>query len=254
MKKAISLLFFSIFLSHSLVAQTPPVKQIRTQQQAWLGYFNQTRLSNRWGIWMDLHARRTDDFLDRWSTLIVRPGLTYYVSDQVRLTVGYAHARLYPALPPANGADPLVRSEHRLWQQINWLGHFKRLHLNQWIRAEERYIRKTAGNALADEYGFNYRFRYMITVQVPFKGDAPKPGVPNFVIQDEIHVNAGKQIIYNYFDQNRFFVGFSYPFTKSFSAQVGYMNLFQQQASGNNFVNNHAVRLFLFHNLNLTKP
>ncbi|KAA9340434.1 DUF2490 domain-containing protein [Larkinella humicola] len=244
------LLLFALATQHDLTAQILPTKQVRTQQQAWLGYFNQTRLSNRWGIWLDLHARRTDDFLDRWSTLIVRPGLTYYVSDQVRLTVGYAHARLYPALPPTNGADPLVRPEHRFWQQINWQGHFKRLHLNQWIRAEERNVRKTLGNELADGYSFNYRFRYMITVQVPLKGDTPKPGVPNFVVQDEIHINAGRHITYNYFDQNRFFVGLAYPFSKTFTAQLGYMNLFQQQTSGTNFVNNHTIRLFLFHNLN----
>ncbi|WP_165840993.1 DUF2490 domain-containing protein [Larkinella punicea] len=108
----------------------------------------------------------------------MRPGLTYYVSDQVRFTAGYAYARLYPALPPTPGADPLVRPEHRFWQQINWQGHFKRLHLNQWIRAEERNVRKTLGNELADGYSFNYRFRYMITVQVPLKGDTPNPVFP----------------------------------------------------------------------------
>ncbi|GAB3905574.1 hypothetical protein GCM10028803_36630 [Larkinella knui] len=248
------LLLVGITVHFELTAQTVPTKQVRTQQQAWLGYFNQTRLSNRWGIWLDLHARRTDHFLDRWSTLIVRPGITYYVSDQIRLTAGYAYVRLYPAVAPIGDADPLVRPEHRLWQQVNWQSHYKRLHLNQWIRLEERNIHKTLGTELADGYTFNFRFRYMITVQVPLKGDTPKPGVPNFVLQDEIHINAGKQITYNYFDQNRFFVGLAYPFSKTFTAQLGYMNLYQQQASGNAFVNNHAIRLFLFHNLNLTKP
>ncbi|WP_262891299.1 DUF2490 domain-containing protein [Spirosoma utsteinense] len=63
----------------------------------------------------------------------------------------------------------------------------------------------------------------------------------------------GKQITYNYFDQNRFFMGFSYPFSKSLTEQAGYRNLFQQQATGNVFVNNHVARLLLFHTLDLRR-
>ncbi|WP_285544935.1 hypothetical protein [Dyadobacter frigoris] len=39
-------------------------KQINKQSGVWLGYFNQTRLTDKWGIWLDLHARRTE-FSDR---------------------------------------------------------------------------------------------------------------------------------------------------------------------------------------------
>ena len=32
-------------------------------------------------------------------------------------------------------------------------------------------------------------------------------------------------------------------------ALVGYMNVYQQEASGNNYFSTHAIRLFVFHSL-----
>ncbi|GAA4399442.1 DUF2490 domain-containing protein [Nibrella viscosa] len=248
MKKHV-LILLTLVLSTQVQAQTIPAKIVNPQQQLWVAYFNQIRFSNRWGFWLDVHARRTGDFIERWSTQIFRPGITYYLSDQVRLTAGYAYVLHYPQ---TDGVA--VRPEHRPWQQINWSGRFGKLHTNQWIRLEERYNRRMNGNELGEGYRFNYRFRYNLTVQVPLKGDRIQPGVLNFAMQDELHVNAGRQITYNYFDQNRLFIGLAYPFTKSFLAQFGYMNVFVQQPVGNVFTNNHTIRLFLFHNLDFRQP
>lgn len=62
-------------------------KQVNKHSGVWLGYFNQTRISDKWGFWLDLYARRTD-FLDRWATQIIRPGITYYANDDLRFTAG----------------------------------------------------------------------------------------------------------------------------------------------------------------------
>jgi hypothetical protein len=243
MKKGVPFLFF-VFISQSIVGQT--IKTVQQQEQAWLGYTNQTRLSTKWGIWGEVHLRRTD-FLARWNQTLYRAGLTYYVADNVRLTAGYAYIGAY--LAPSG----IVRPEHRPWQQVWWTSRSGRLNLTQWVRSEQRFNHRVMGDQLANGYGFNWRLRYNIMLQIPLKGEAMQPGVPNFVVQNETFVNLGKQITYNYFDQNRFFVGLSYPFSKSFTAQAGYMNLFQQQATGNVFANNHVARLFLFHNLDLRK-
>lgn len=233
-----------LLLAVELPAQT--TKTVVNQQQAWFGYLNQTRFSDQWGLWAELHLRRTD-FLDRWNQHLVRAGLTYFLADNVRLTAGYAYigSYLYPS--------GIVRPEHRPWQQIWWTGRSGRLNLLQWLRTEQRFNHQIKGDQLDTGYGFNWRIRYNIMLQIPFKGQTIQPGVPNIVIQNEAFVNFGKQITYNYFDQNRFFVGMSYPFSRSLMAQAGYMNLFQQQASGNVFTNNHVARLFLFHTVDLRK-
>ena len=36
-------------------AQAPVEKEIHNREQLWVGYFNQTRLSKRWGFWLDVH-------------------------------------------------------------------------------------------------------------------------------------------------------------------------------------------------------
>lgn len=223
-------------------------KEVINRNQVWLGYLNQTRLTNKFSLWLDVHARRTD-FLDRWATTIVRPGLTYHVSENVRLTAGYA----YVAHWPAQETQETIRPEHRLWQQVNWNSKSRKLYLNQWVRLEERFNRNLQNDALQAGYHFNYRVRYLLALLLPLRGEAIEPGVPFAVLNDEIHLNFGKKITYNYFDQNRFFVGLGYPFRKNLNAQLGYMNLFQQLPAGNRFYNTHTLRLFVFHTLDLRK-
>src|SRR5688572_11050952 len=65
-----------IFLYITVTAQT---KQTESVQQVWLGYFNQTRFNNKWGLWADLHLRSKEDFVTDVSQSIIRLGLTYYL-------------------------------------------------------------------------------------------------------------------------------------------------------------------------------
>jgi hypothetical protein len=231
-----------------LKAQTQPApKQIHEQGQVWLGYFNQTRLSEKFSLWVDVHARRTD-LLDRWSTMLVRPGITYHLPHHINFTAGYAYISHYPA-----AGLQTIRPEHRSWQQLSWTRRAKKLQMLQWVRFEQRFNRKVANDALVEGYNFNYRLRYLLSIFIPLKGDFIEAGTPFFAFNNEIHINAGKQITYNYFDQNRFFVGFGYQFSKTLNAQLGYMNLFQQLPAGNRFNNNHTIRLFFFNNIDLRK-
>lgn len=226
-------------------------KQISIEEQVWLGYFNQTRLSNKWGVWTDVHVRTKDNFFNNLSQAMIRPGITYYLSNDAKLTLGYAFINHFPADNHRNISQP----EHRPWQQFQWHSKYPRIKLMQWFRGEERFRRKILNdNELADGYSFNFRFRYNILSQFALNRKEPfKPGSFSFVLSDEVFVNAGKQITYNVFDQNRFFAGFHYHVNKHDNLQFGYMNLFQQQAAGNKYRNVHVARVFYFHTLDLRK-
>lgn len=218
-----------------------------TRQQVWTGYFNQTRFTQRSGIWLDLQMR-LHDFVDQKSLSIARLGYTYFVSDQFRLTAGYGlitHYALLPGIPDA--------PENRLWQQVQWFEQKKRVSLSQYFRVEERFVRRISNGELADESIFSWRFRYNFAVTIPLKGERVAAGVPFIFLNDELHVNAGKNIVNNYFDQNRAFAGVGYQFTSSLNAQIGYLYVFQQLASGNQYIHTNAIRLFVFHNLNFRK-
>src|SRR5262249_47300272 len=100
---------------------------------------------------------------------------------------------------------------------------------------------------------FNYRIRYNFSLAFPLGEKGFQPQGLSFLISDEILVNFGKQIVNNYFDQNRFFIGFSYQTNKNDNLQIGYMNLFQQLAAGNQYKSVNVIRIFYFHNPDLRK-
>jgi hypothetical protein len=246
--------FTLLLLLHAfLLVQLPGLAQDKTTttyEQTWLAYFNQTRFSNNWGLWADFHLRTKDDFVEGLSTGIIRLGLTYYVQDQVKATFGYAYVNHFPADNHKNISQP----EHRPWQQLQWHGGSKRLKTMQYLRLEERFRRKILNDdELAEGYNFNFRIRYNYMIQGAIGNRPFKKGSFSWVLNDELHINFGDQIVYNYFDQNRLFAGFHYFVTEQAYLQFGYMNVFQQTAEGNKYRNIHALRLFFFHNLDLRK-
>jgi hypothetical protein len=225
-------------------------KQTTHVQQIWLAYFNQTRFSDKWGLWADFHLRTKEDFTDDLSSGIARVGLTYYLNDNTKLTAGYSYVNHFPA---DNHAD-ISRPEHRPWQQVQWHTKYPKVRLMQYLRLEERYRRKVVSNdQLGDGYNFNYRLRYNFFFNVPLSRKAFAPKTLSFIANDEVHVNFGEEVVYNYFDQNRLFLGLGYHLNAHDHLQFGYMNVFQQLAAGNRYRTTHVIRLFYIHNLDLRK-
>ena len=246
MKKIYVLLIGFVMLVQAGFSQ----KQTTTVQQLWLAYCNQTRLSEKWGLWGDFHLRTEEDFVKGLSSAIARVGLMYYLNDNTKLTVGYAYINHFPADNHANVSRP----EHRPWQQLHWHTRSSKIRLMQWIRLEERFRRKVLNeDELAEGYNFNYRARYNFFVTGPLSKKAFAKGTFSWVLNDEVHVNFGKEIVYNYFDQNRFFAGLGYHVNSHDNIQFGYMNVFQQLAAGNKYKAIHGARIFYFHNLDLRK-
>lgn len=218
-------------------------KQIGEREQTWIGYFNQSRFTAKSGVWADMHFRWTDQFIKEKTFSIVRVGYIYYAGDQIRITAGYAYAARY--------SQQGVRyvPEHRPWQQLQWLQQRKGLNVSQAFRIEQRFRGKVEDGELSGEYIFNWRFRYNFSFTIPLKGRALKPKTPFLLFSDEIHINAGKNIIYNYFDQNRFFAGIGYQFTPQLNAHLGHLFIFQHESTPGRYLHIHALRLFVIHNL-----
>lgn len=218
-------------------------------QQVWLGYFNQTRLTDKFGFWVDLQLRTKEDFFDNLSVSLNRFGLTYYLTDNTKLTAGYAYVVAYP-----EDNRKVSIPEHRPWQQVQWNTKYGKKRMMQWIRLDERYRRRLLNDStLADAYSFNYKLRYNLFYDIPLSRKGIVPKALSFVINDEVHINFGRQIVLNTFDQNRFYLGFKYQLSEHSNLQLGYMNVFQQLAAGNRYRSVNAARLFFFQNLDLRK-
>lgn len=219
-------------------------KHIHDREQLWLGYFNQTRLTNKIGLWFDMHYRMTDNFVDRPFQVLLRPALTYFIKDNLRINVGYAFAEHFPI----KGMNT-PRTEHRPWQQVWWNQRPRGVTTIQSIRLEQRYNEKITDDTKQEGYHYNFRVRYNFSFLIPLKGQELTPRSSFLSISDEIFLNFGDAILYNTFDQNRLFAGFGYQLTSHLNAQLGYMNVYQQEASGNKYWSTHAIRLFVYHSL-----
>jgi hypothetical protein len=244
-KNLVFLIFCTLTVSAVFGQQTKTTTDV---QQIWFGYFNQTRLTDKVGLSTDLHLRTKEGFVNNFSQSIARLGVTYYVTDNTKLTAGYAYVSTYGA----EGHTNITQPEHRLWQQVQWHTRYNKNRMMQGVRLEERYRHKILNDStLASGYNFNYKLRYNLFYEIPF---SQKPDNKfSFVLNDEIHINFGKEIMYNYFDQNRFFAGLKFNTSKQDNIQLGYMNQFQQLASGNRYRNNHVIRLFYFQNVDWRK-
>lgn len=237
--------FFFLFLSAAGFSQT---KEFETREQTWLGYFNQTRFTDKSGLWVDLHFRMNNNFVNETALTIARAGYIYYLTNNTRLSSGYAYITHYGLTTGAPNVP-----EHRPWQQIQWYEKKSWYMLMQYFRLEERFRRKVSDNELVSGYNFSYRIRYNISMTIPLKGKEVAPRVPFLFLNDEVHISFGKEVVNNYFDQNRLFAGVGYQFTPMLNAQLGYLYVFQQLPAGNRYINTNAVRFFVFHNLDFRK-
>jgi hypothetical protein len=167
----------------------------------------------------------------------------------LKLTAGYGYISHY-----SQGSSTLIIPEHRPWQQVQWHTKYGRNRTMQYIRLEERFRRKpTADSVNFSGHNFNWRLRYNFLWQIPLVRSAIDKGDFSFILSDEAHVAFGKEIVYNYFDQNRFFAGFAYHLNPIDNIQLGYLNVFQQLPAGNRYRTIHAGRIAYFHNLDLRK-
>ncbi len=237
------LLWCSLVLAPGILSAQ---KTVTEDEQSWFAVLNQTRLSERWGIWFDAHLRFREDFAKEPSVFIGRIGPTFYLTNDVRFTAAYAFVNFFPD----NTHPDVSRPEHRPWQQVQWFTNIQKSRLMQWVRLEQRFRRKLDRNgSLAEGYDFNWRVRLNGVLSVPLTKRGLGPGGLQWILNDELMVNFGDQIRYNYFDQNRFFTGLAWQTAKNSQLQVGYLNVFLQSAAGDRFSNAHAVRVFYFHNL-----
>jgi hypothetical protein len=231
------LFFLSLLIIHSsLSAQR--TREVQTQNHVWTSINSQMRVSNKWSIAADLHVRRTN-FLQSNSFFLVRTGVLYSITKQLSAGAGYAHMWL------ANQKDAteLFSNENRLHQQLLLNQKIGKTQLIQRLRIEERWQQKVLNFIPVDEIRYTTRFRYLLSLNIPVSTNKK---VPSFALADELMLHAGKDIVYNYFDQNRLFAGIREQVNSSLSFDFGYMYVWQQKLSGYQYSRNHTVRLFFY--------
>jgi hypothetical protein len=164
------------------------------------------------------------------------------------LTAGYA--RLWLSAPVAEG---LPRAERRPWAQLvvnHKVGPCLRM-ANR-IRYDMRFRQNLEAGMPLDDFGFNHRLRFLVSMRWPLQGYEIKGGTPFINLTNEVLVNFGEQIVYNHFDQNRLWLTLGWQL-RNLTLQSGYMNRFVQLPQGNAYQRNHTLLFWLTWNFDLRK-
>ncbi|HSF44692.1 MAG TPA: DUF2490 domain-containing protein [Chitinophagaceae bacterium] len=246
--KVLFILLAMMVLSRYTSGQSRKIYQ--HYEQIWFQYFNQTRISEKWGLWFDAGYRTKDDLVKGTSTLLARVGAIYYLNQGTRLMGGYAFFNAYPLEDTIKIAQP----EHRLWQQVQFQVEHPKLTMTNSIRFEQRWRQKiVAPDKYDNAFNFNYRLRFGINLQYPLRHKKNEKGDLSLVFGDEVMLNFGQQIVYNYLDQNRLFGGFKYYFNPDNSLVMLYMNSYSQTNVRALYRVFNVVRLSYLHNINVRK-
>ncbi|MEO6546993.1 MAG: DUF2490 domain-containing protein [Ferruginibacter sp.] len=220
------------------VAQTKN-KEINLQSQSWFSVNSTSRLSNKFGVIADLHMRR-NNFTARPSFYFVRVGASYWIKENITAVLGYGNMWVAPSTTNWHH----FAQEHRVYQQVQMSSKIGKITLLNRLRNEQRWQEKISNDKFTHSYKFTDRIRYLVSMTIPvFKN----PKYPALVLADELCIQFGKEIVYNTFDQNRYFIGIKQAVSKSLCFDTGYMMVFQQKASGYQYDKNQTYRLFFYY-------
>jgi hypothetical protein len=233
------LLFLCAFVMLLPLSQVHAQKVVTHQNLLWIRYQNQIRFSPTLNWQNEIEERWFIDYGQRHH-FIAHTRLHHRFSSDVDVGAGVTYSRQSAQFP--NAADDLVVPEIRLVQEINYaIPVSERVRLQQRFRVDERFIRINNGSELLDGYSFNWRFRFRLQASI-LLSSLESTSKTTLKIFDELMVNAGSNIVYNQFDQNRVYIGVEQSLSDDISLELGYMKWYQQTAAGNRFFNRDILR------------
>lgn len=182
------------------------------------------KLSDKFNLLSDIQLRYSDN-LHYLGVLLLRPGIEYQITTNQGIAVGYAYLGNRTREDGMRQYEP----ENRIWEQYQ-VGHdIKTIEVRHRFRFEQRFLNESDGRI------FSQRLRYNIRGQIPLKRDTAFNKGLYAALQDEIFVNVQNQekVSGSFLDQNRFYHGFGYWFSKSFELETGYLLQFLKEPDGN---------------------
>lgn len=228
-------------------------KDISPQTHAWVMYFGNHRLSERWGIHTEYQWRRADMFND-WQQSLLRLGIDYYGKNNVQYTAGYGWIKTfqYGDQPVSHDFD-----EHRIWEQLILKNKAGRVDFHHRYRLEQRFlenwVKDASGNYALDGYLFRQRVRYRFMITMPLSRKEMENNTLFLSAYDEPFLGFGKGVAKNILDQNRLYVALGWRFNSNFNVQLGYLNQYVVKKDGIQAERNHTLQIGMTYNLDLRK-
>lgn len=237
------LLIFTVCLKNVLA------KEVTKQNLLWFAYFNTIQFTPKWSSTFDIQERIFTDKLKQHQ-LVFREQINFHMPKQWVASIGFTYFLQSPHNPysSSNLMVPELRPHIQLSNRNTINDNFFVQHQ---YRIEKRFFRNATNSELISGYNTNYRFRYQLSLNYNVFKIKKQP--VTLRVSNEIHINAGKTIVKNVFDQNRIYTGINFRISEYLTVETGYLNWFQQRASGNEFFNRNIFRVTVNQTINLVK-
>lgn len=232
-----------LLLSGTAIAQDD-TKSITNTGEVWLGVYTKYRIKERLYYYGEYHYRRRD-FLNEMGQVYLRFGLSHIVNKHFEVTGGIVTPLYWAPNPEQPNIDKVV-PQFRFWQQFLFIMPFDRLKIYHQIRLEQRWRRDYEKGS---PFELTHRFRYKILAYYPINKPKLETGALFLSAYEEIFMQAGKSITYNYFEDNRTFIGLGYILNDNIQFQTGYQWSFRHAGSPFEYENRHMWRISIYHNL-----
>jgi hypothetical protein len=184
----------------------------------WFQYFNQLKFSEKHTLFSDVSFRSVNNF-NSLSQILLRTGFGYPVTPRIQGVTGVACFTFY------NTESSMNRIEFRPFQDFVMNRSLGKTSVVHRLRTEARYFRTVTEGDITSQSSFNFRFRYRIFFMVPILKLSETHSDRRLLLNigDEVFINAGKEIIYTAFDNNRFTLGSTVECSNKVSVALNYM-------------------------------
>ncbi len=229
-------LIFSVLLISSAASVSVAQSTTLHQRVYWLRYHSQLIFTERLS-WINEIDNRRFFSPGIQNQLIAHTHLHYFIKN-LEPAIGCSFSWQY-AQEPDVGYDVAV-PEIRPFQELTYhIRISKTLKFNTRFRFDERFIRKHTATELTNGYDYTGRMR----CRAQFAYDVKSKCI--LKVSDEIFLNDRN----NTFDQNRISASVEFFLRKKYSAEIGYIHIYQQRSNNRGFFARDVARFTVYHRL-----
>ncbi len=216
-------------------------QEVERENLIWLQYYGKARVSGNWHLLAD-GGFRWSGLFETASQHIVRLGAGYDLNERWSVAAGGANLGFY-------NDTGLQRLEWRTYQDFNHRMPLGSVKLSQRLRVEQRFFyRRSQGNTVFDTR--NVRFRYLIMAGIPVWRAVKDGGISLiFNVGNEVFFNAGWDIVYNSFDQNRVLLSPTLRWSEGLSTSLTWNILYGARNQPDTYYYNNIIWIQIRHRI-----
>ena len=217
------------------------------QRMLWFSYNNTIAIGKHWMVHNELENRH---FVGpkAENLLALRSYIRYKVGKHFDIGGGFFYYLAGTNVPekPTRLLTPELRPMVEASNYFTW----GKVTLHQRLRTEQRFIHKTANNALVSGYTFQMRVRYRLGLDVLLYETKERGHSLKLRLSDEVMAQFGKAITH-FFDQNRVSISLVYQPPWPIGIEAGYLWWFQERATKGEYLSRQVFRVALLHKITL---